>query len=142
MASEGGVAGRGRDLPLGTSYARFEEPFRQSCLDAARCGVVTAARISNRPRELGFTTVHGWVGDCEQGVIVMRRRADWVVLVLLVLAFSVGVIPVANAYMDPGAGSYIFQVIVGVLLGAGVAVKVFWHRILNLFRKDRSSDEE
>ena len=72
----------------------------------------------------------------------MRRKVDGVVVGLVVLVFSVGVIPVANAYMDPGAGSYIFQVIVGVLLGAGVAVKVFWHRIVSLFRKDRSSDEE
>jgi hypothetical protein len=72
----------------------------------------------------------------------MRGKADWVVVGMLVLALTLGVIPVANAYMDPGAGSYIFQVIIGVLLSVGVAIRVFWHRIASLFRRDRSSDEE
>jgi hypothetical protein len=72
----------------------------------------------------------------------MRGRVDWPVVAMLVLAFTLGIIPVAGAYIDPGSGSYIFQVVIGVVLGAGVAVKVFWHRIANLFRRDRSSDEE
>jgi uncharacterized membrane protein len=72
----------------------------------------------------------------------MRGKVDWAVVGMLVLVFTLGVIPVANAYLDPGSGSYIFQAIIGVALGAGVAVKVFWHRIAKLFRRDRSSDEE
>jgi hypothetical protein len=72
----------------------------------------------------------------------MRRRIDPFVLTMLVAGFTFGVIPVANAYIDPGSGSYIFQVIIGVALGAGVAVKMFWHRITSFFRRDRSSDEE
>jgi len=71
----------------------------------------------------------------------MRAKVDWAVVGMLVLVFTLGVIPVANAYLDPGSGSYIFQAIIGVALGAGVVVKVFWHRITKLFRRDRSSDE-
>jgi hypothetical protein len=43
--------------------------------------------------------------------------------------FSIVAIPNANAYIDPGTGSYVFQVVIGVLLGAAVAVKMFWRRI-------------
>jgi Na+-driven multidrug efflux pump len=49
--------------------------------------------------------------------------------VLALLSFWLIVVPVANAYVDPGTGSYIFQVVIGVFLGAAVAVKVFWRRI-------------
>ena len=33
------------------------------------------------------------------------------------------------AYIDPGSGSYFFQLVIGGLLGAGVAVKLFWRRV-------------
>ena len=35
----------------------------------------------------------------------------------------------ADAYIDPGSGSYILQLILAGLLGAGVAVKIYWKRI-------------
>ena len=57
----------------------------------------------------------------------MRFPRIWFLLV--VLCFWLLVLPAANAYVDPGTGSYIFQVVIGVFLGAAVAVKVFWRRI-------------
>lgn len=56
-----------------------------------------------------------------------RFPTTWFVLV--VLCCWLLVVPVANAYLDPGTGSYIFQVLIGVFLGTAVAVKVFWRRI-------------
>ena len=41
---------------------------------------------------------------------------------LFFVGFSLLWIPVANAYIDPGTGSFIFQAAIGVLLAAGVAV--------------------
>lgn len=35
----------------------------------------------------------------------------------------------AYAYLDPGTGSYFFQLIIATLLGGLFAVKLFWHRI-------------
>ena len=32
-------------------------------------------------------------------------------------------------YIDPGSGSFILQVVVGALLGASVAAKMYWHRL-------------
>jgi hypothetical protein len=56
-------------------------------------------------------------------------RSTATFFVLVVIGFWLLVVPVANAYVDPGTGSYVFQVLIGVFLGAAVAVKVFWRRI-------------
>ena len=37
------------------------------------------------------------------------------------------------AYIDPGTGSIILQALIGIALGAAVAAKLFWHRILQFF---------
>jgi hypothetical protein len=43
-------------------------------------------------------------------------------------------------YLDPGVGSLIIQVILGVLLGAGVAIRVFWKQIKNFFTGKKDAD--
>jgi hypothetical protein len=35
----------------------------------------------------------------------------------------------ATSYIDAGSGSYILQLVVGGIVGAALAVKVFWRRI-------------
>lgn len=35
----------------------------------------------------------------------------------------------AEAYIDPGTGSYVFQLLIAGLLGAAFTAKVFWRRI-------------
>jgi len=43
------------------------------------------------------------------------------------------------AYLDPGTGSYVIQVIIALFVGSAFAVKMFWKKILvffkNLFKK-------
>jgi drug/metabolite transporter (DMT)-like permease len=39
----------------------------------------------------------------------------------------------AHAYLDPGTGSYILQMLVAGLLGAAFAIKIFWMRIRRFF---------
>ena len=50
----------------------------------------------------------------------------------------------AYAYLDPGTGSYVLQLLLAGLLGAAFALKLFWGRlhayVKNLFSK-RSNDE-
>jgi len=41
----------------------------------------------------------------------------------------------AYAYLDPGSGSYIFQLIMGVLLGGVFAVTVFWKKMKIFFKR-------
>jgi hypothetical protein len=35
----------------------------------------------------------------------------------------------AHAYIDPGTGSFLVQGIIAAVVGVGVAVKLFWHKI-------------
>ncbi len=46
------------------------------------------------------------------------------------------------AYIDPGTGSIVLQALIATVVGAGIAVKLFWHRILKFFglRKSTSTD--
>jgi hypothetical protein len=68
-----------------------------------------------------------------------RSRIFTVSVVTLAVMFVV--IPVANAYIDPGSGSFIFQAVVGGLLAAALVVKGFWRRLVSFFTKRRTADE-
>lgn len=60
-----------------------------------------------------------------------RTIATSTLLCILILsAFP----PRAQAYLDPGTGSYLLQVLLAGLLGALVAVKLFWRHIASFIR--------
>jgi hypothetical protein len=46
------------------------------------------------------------------------------------------------AYIDPGTGSIVLQALVASVVGAAIAVKLFWHRILKFLgiRKGTKTD--
>ena len=35
----------------------------------------------------------------------------------------------AHAYVDPGSGSFIIQIVIGIFLGGVYAIKIYWKRI-------------
>ena len=41
------------------------------------------------------------------------------------------------AYLDPGSGSFMIQILIAALLGIGVAIRASWGRIKKLFGKDK-----
>ena len=43
--------------------------------------------------------------------------------------------PPAYAYIDPGTGSYLFQLLIASLLGGAVAGRLFWKNIVDFFQK-------
>jgi len=45
------------------------------------------------------------------------------------------------AYLDPGSGSYLIQLLIAALLGGGFAIKTFWKQISAFFRKVTSKAE-
>jgi hypothetical protein len=40
----------------------------------------------------------------------------------------------AEAYIDPGSASYIFQVVAGALLGGIFLVRTYWGRLVSMIR--------
>ncbi len=64
------------------------------------------------------------------------------VAALFFVGFSLLWIPVANAYVDPGTGSFLFQAAIGAFLATAVAIKVFWKKLVRLVtRKDRTAPD-
>jgi hypothetical protein len=61
----------------------------------------------------------------------MKKLSSCGILLLIVL---LGFPSRADAYLDPGTGSMVLQVVAGGLLAAIGATKVFWHRIKSVFR--------
>ena len=50
----------------------------------------------------------------------------------------------AVAYLDPGTGSMLLQVILGGIAAVGVAVKLYWHKLRAAFgmaKKEEPEDE-
>jgi hypothetical protein len=52
-----------------------------------------------------------------------------ILLMTLLFPFSV------QAYLDPGSGSYIIQVLLAALLGGLTALKLFWHKLFSWRKK-------
>ncbi|MCF7820191.1 MAG: hypothetical protein K9M44_01835 [Candidatus Pacebacteria bacterium] len=52
-------------------------------------------------------------------------------VVVIFLAFS----QPALAYIDPGTGSFVFQMIVGAVLGFFFIIKLYFHKIKTFFLK-------
>ncbi|HCS79047.1 TPA: hypothetical protein DIV55_04900 [Patescibacteria group bacterium] len=50
----------------------------------------------------------------------------------------------ALAYLDPGSGSYVFQLLIAGLLTASVTVKMYWRQIKSYIEKKvmRKRDED
>ncbi len=45
-------------------------------------------------------------------------------------------------YLDPGSGSFLIQLLLAVILGAGVTIRLYWSRLKSLFtgKKPQASD--
>ena len=54
-------------------------------------------------------------------------------LILVVALALMLVAAPAFAYIDPGTGSFLVQGVIAAVIGAGVAGKLFWHKIKALF---------
>ena len=48
----------------------------------------------------------------------------------------------AHAYLDPGTGSMLLQVILGGVAAVGVAVKLYWHKLRVAFGMSKKEDPE
>jgi len=62
-----------------------------------------------------------------------HRRQHILGMVGLLAVLSLIVPRSASAYLDPGTGSFIIQVLLAAVAGVGYLVKVFWNGIKNFF---------
>jgi hypothetical protein len=58
---------------------------------------------------------------------------------LRIFIFPVIVWRVVWMYLDPGSGSFIIQILIAGLLGAGLALRGYWSRLFSLFKRSDSS---
>lgn len=54
---------------------------------------------------------------------------------LLALGFLLFLTQDAYAYLDPGTGSLIFQMLVGAILAVGMVAKLYWQKLKDLFSR-------
>ena len=59
----------------------------------------------------------------------MSSPGAWIAVAALTAGLAILPAAPAAAYIDPGTGSYVFQMIAALLITAGFALKTFWGRI-------------
>jgi hypothetical protein len=74
----------------------------------------------------------------------MREFKHKMLLAAGVLVLLLGLAKPNYAYIDPGTGSYVIQILIAAFVSISFAVKIFWKRIkaffLKLFKKDRHEE--
>ena len=67
---------------------------------------------------------------------------------MLNLEFFFNLTHVANlflsnrAYLDPGSGSVILQLVLAAILGVGFLIKAYWKKLVRLFKRSPDETEE
>ena len=65
---------------------------------------------------------------------------NWLVsAVVFLAAFGLG--QPAHAYLDPGTGSILLQMLLGGVAGGIVIAKLYWHRFTSFFKRDQKDSE-
>lgn len=59
----------------------------------------------------------------------MNRLTRAVFVIFIILIFPTP----AYAYLDPGTGSYFFQILIGMIIGVLFSIKLFWKKIRDFF---------
>jgi hypothetical protein len=59
---------------------------------------------------------------------------EWIVLI--------GSLNKNLAYLDPGSGSFILQIVLATLLASLLFMKNFWRKIVSIFKRSSPGDQE
>ena len=71
----------------------------------------------------------------------MKYRQGILPLIFGISLLHVFTISDAYAYIDPGTGSLVIQVILGALVGVGITVKIYWYKIKEKISHINKKDE-
>lgn len=72
-----------------------------------------------------------------------HKKKEPILILVSITVFCfllVSTIP-AYAYLDPGSGSMLLQVLLGGVAALAVILKFYWNRLLSLFRRDKKNQE-
>lgn len=72
----------------------------------------------------------------------MGKKSKLVDNLLLIAIFVSVTTKEAKAYLDPGSGSYLLQILLAGFFSLLLALKTFWRRIVTTFKKMFSKDEK
>ena len=64
------------------------------------------------------------------------------VCILFILGFLAAFPPPAQAYLDPGSGSMLLQILLGGTAGLAVLLKLYWQRLLLVFGRQAKENAE
>jgi hypothetical protein len=62
--------------------------------------------------------------------------------IALVLVACLSIASPAYAYLDPGTGSMLISAVLGVAAAVALAVKMFWYRLIGVFRGKRPAADK
>ena len=62
---------------------------------------------------------------------MLKKKLNFILFLTVALQFTF--LQNAFAYLDPGTGSFIYQVLVASFIGGFFAVKMYWQKIKNFF---------
>ena len=74
------------------------------------------------------------------GAVMKRIKRKVTPTILIILVLFTWIPKSAYAYLDPGTGSYLVQILIAGLIGASYAIKLYWKSIRSFF--SRSTDAE
>lgn len=61
---------------------------------------------------------------------------------LLIVTLQLTLSKNAHAYLDPGTGSYVIQVILAVVIGGACSIKMYWVKIKVFFGSRQTSTDK
>ena len=60
-------------------------------------------------------------------------------LILFVFLLILVIPQPVSAYLDPGFGSMVWQMIAAVVFGAAFTIKIYWQKIKNFFSRSKTN---
>jgi hypothetical protein len=70
----------------------------------------------------------------------IMSRISTLTTLLLVLLYSVSLTEEALAYLDPGSGSMMLQLLLGGIVGVAAILKLYWNSFTGLFWRKKHQD--